>query len=225
MRRSFDSELHNLNSALIGMGQLCETAIEEALLGLEKRDCAHFDLVFLVEKSINDLQMSVDAAATHFLATKSPVARDLRLVVGILKANTDLERIGDQAVNIAHMATNYIKEPPLDPLVDFSEMAAQARLMVREALEAFLTQNEDLARQVLARDDRVDHLKNKIFAEVVANFMMKDPGTVRRGLDLILIARNLERVGDHATNIAEDAIYISSGQDVRHGQRQDKATG
>ena len=219
MKRSFDRELQGLKHAILQMGELVEKAIEEALDGLKQRDGKHFDRVYNLEKIINGMHMSIDESCVRALALHSPVAADLRLVVSIIKINTDLERMGDQAVNISHNASRYIAEPPLKPLVDLPVMATEVRIMVRESLDAFLKPDLALARTVLGRDDTVDELKNKIFDEVVDSYMMVDPTSVHRGLDLILIARNLERIGDHATNIAEDAIYVASGEDVRHGKR------
>jgi phosphate transport system protein len=140
------------------------------------------------------------------------------MIVAILKISTDLERMGDQAVNIAHNAEHYIDRPPLKPLVDLPKMFDEARFMVREAIDSFVRQDQSLARDVLKRDDRVDALKGKIFKDVLEHMKHK-PDMVEQGLCLILIARNLERIGDHSTNIAEDVIFAVSGEDVRHASR------
>jgi phosphate transport system protein len=158
------------------------------------------------------------------LARQSPLAADLRLVVAVIKINTDLERMGDQAVNIAYNGQRYLEEPALKPLIDLPRMAQIVREMVRQALDAFVRQDLVLARQVLDRDDAVDNLKDQIFRELLT-YMISDPKTIQRALNLILIARNLERLGDHATNIAEDVIYAISGRDVRHGGLADKGPG
>ena len=163
--------------------------------------------------------MQVDEACLNLLARQSPLAADLRLVVAIIKINTDLERMGDQAVNISHNGRRYLMEPPLKPLIDIPRMAEEVRFMVRAALDAFVTQNLKLAHDVLDRDDSVDTLKNTIFKELLG-YMSTDSRSIERALDLILIARNLERIGDHATNIAEDVIFACTGEDVRHGARK-----
>lgn len=219
MKRSFDKDLQHLKKLIVAMGEQVETAIDLALKGLKNRDPSYFERVFLIEKVVNAQHMEVDEACVRVLALHSPVAADLRLVVGIIKVNSDLERMGDQSVNISQNAMRYISAPPLKPLVDLPIMATEVAIMVRESLDSFLKPNPDLARQVLARDDAVDAMKNKIFNDIINEFMKVDSSTVQRGLDLILIARNLERIGDHATNIAEDAIFVTSGKDVRHGTR------
>ncbi len=200
------------------MSSLVTEAIDQAVTGLKLRDDKYFARVFEIEKDINQMHIQIDESCVNLLAKNSPVAADLRLIVAILKINADLERMGDQAVNISHNGRHYISGEPLKPLIDLPEMAEEAKIMVRDSLEAFVNKDVKLAKQVLCRDDIVDNFKNKIFEELL-NYMSTDQKTIRRALDLILIARNLERIGDHATNIAEDAIYVSSGEDVRHGVR------
>jgi phosphate transport system protein len=213
--RNFDAGLRGLKEQLVLMGGHVERAIEAATEALKARDPARFAEVFEVERKVNQAHIAVDDACVKLLALQQPMARDLRTVIAILKICTDLERMGDQAVNIAHNSEVYLKEAPLKPLVDIPEMARQVRFMVREALDAFVRGDETRARDVLARDDQVDGLKRDIFREVIA-LMKKDSEAVDRGLCLILIARNLERIGDHATNIAEDVIFAETGKDVRH---------
>jgi phosphate transport system protein len=219
MERHFESDFRNLKQQILAMGGLVERAIEEATKALIERKAENFEQVFELERSINDYQMQVDEACVSLLARQSPLAADLRLVIAVLKINSDLERMGDQAVNIAHNGKLYLKEPPLKPLVDIPRMAEEVRFMVRESLDAFVSQNAARAREVLLRDDSVDELKNQVFRDLI-NHMKGKPDAIERGLDLILIARNLERIGDHATNIAEDVIYAFSGEDVRHGRRE-----
>jgi phosphate transport system protein len=223
MERHFDSEFRHLKEMILAMGGCVERAIEEATQALIERKPERFQAVFELEKSINQSHLAVDDECLKLLARQAPLAADLRLVVAIIKINTDLERMGDQAVNIAHNGGHYLKEPPLKPLIDIPRMAAEVRGMVRDALDALVRQDANLAEKVLDRDDGVDQLKNQIFRELIS-YMVSDPRSIERAINLILIARNLERVGDHATNIAEDVIFACTGADVRHGARQ-PATG
>lgn len=216
MERHFESELKALKERILTMGGAVERAIEEATQALIEREPVRFRSVHDLEKNINQSHVEVDEACVRLLARQSPLAADLRLVVAILKINTDLERMGDQAVNIAYNGEKYLSEPPLKPLIDLPRMAQIVREMVRQSLDAFVTKDLKLAREVLNRDDVVDQYKDQIFRELLT-YMISDPRTIERALNLILIARNLERLGDHATNIAEDVIYAISGQDIRHG--------
>jgi phosphate transport system protein len=216
MERHFDLELRALKDQILSMGGAVERAIEETTRALIERESSRFQAVHELEKSINQSHVEVDDACVRLLARQSPLAADLRLVVAILKINTDLERMGDQAVNIADNGERYLSEPPLKPLIDLPRMAEIVREMVRQSLDAFVRRDLKLAQAVVKRDDSVDQLKDQIFRELLT-YMMSDPRTIERALNLILIARNLERLGDHATNIAEDVIYAISGQDIRHG--------
>lgn len=216
MQRHFDVELKDLKEQILTMGGCVERAVEEATQALILREAERFDRVTELEKSINAAHMKVDEACLKLLARQSPLAADLRLIVAIIKINTDLERMGDQAVNISHNGRRYLEEPPLKPLIDLPRMATDVRAMVRDALDAFVRRDLNLARQVMDRDDSVDALKNQIFRELIT-YMIGDPKTIERSLNLILIARNLERLGDHATNIAEDVIFAITGEDIRHG--------
>lgn len=216
MDRSIDSGMAKLKDKLLLMGGYVEKAIEEATQGLVEGKPERFVRVHEVEKTINQLHKEVDEDCLNLLATQSPMARDLRTILAVVKINTDLERMGDQAVNIALNAEEYLRAPPIKPLVDIPRMAEAARLMSRDALDAFVRTDLKLAEDVLSRDDVVDNLKNQIFRELMT-YMISDPKRIEQALSLILIARNLERVGDHATNIAEDVIFIGTGKDVRHG--------
>lgn len=216
MDRSIDSGMARLKDKLLLMGGYVEKAIEEATQGLVEGKQDRFVRVHEFEKTINQLHKEVDEDCLNLLATQSPMARDLRTILAVVKINTDLERMGDQAVNIALNAVEYLRAPPIKPLVDIPRMAEEARLMSRDALDAFVRTDLKLAEDVLSRDDIVDNLKNQIFRELMT-YMISDPKRIEQALSLILIARNLERVGDHATNIAEDVIFIGTGKDVRHG--------
>jgi phosphate transport system protein len=167
--------------------------------------------------------MEVDERVINLIALHHPVATDLRMAVMCSKIAGELERIGDQAVNICQNTTELLRFPPLKPLIDIPLMAEIARRMLRESLDAFVRQDPVLAQKVLNTDDEVDAFKNQIFRELLT-YMMSDPGTIPRALALILISRNLERVGDHATNVAEEVIYAAQGRDVRHHHEEQKRT-
>ena len=200
------------------MAGLVEKALESATVALQKVDAAHAREVFEIEKKVNQHHIQMDSSCLKLLALQQPFAADLRLIIAMIKINTDLERMGDQAVNIADNAVRYIRETPLKPLVDLPVMFNEVRYMVRETIDSFVKNDEELARDVLARDDKVDALKHKIFRDVL-EVIKVEPNRVEQGLTLILIARNLERIGDHATNIAEDVIFAVSGEDIRHSPR------
>lgn len=215
-----ESSLRELKEQLLGMAGNVERAIELATEALLEWNPAKIAPVFEFEKKINQSHLIVDDECVKLLALHQPLAADLRLIVASLKINTDLERMGDQAVNIAHNAERYLKCAPLKPLVDLPKMSNEARVMVRESIDAFVNRSEKAARAVLVLDDSVDAYKNKIFRDVLEH-VKSSPGDIEQGLNLILIARNLERIGDHATNIAEDVIFAITGEDIRHSPRTD----
>lgn len=218
MTRHFDFGLQGLKEQLVSMAGLVERAIDCAILALQKRDRSMITQVLEIEEKVNEAHKAVDETCITLLALQQPMAADLRLIVAVIKINTDLERMGDQAVNIAHNSERYMKGQALKKLEDLPLMADEVRLMVREAIDAFVSTNEQTARIVLARDDKVDALKNKIFKDVLEH-VKTSPELIEQGLSLILIARNLERIGDHATNIAEDMIFAISGEDIRHNSK------
>ena len=215
MQRHIDDEIAKVKEQILAMGGYVEKAIEEATQALIDRQPGRFEKVHEYEKIINKHHIQVDEACLSILARQSPLAADLRLIVAVIKINTDLERMGDQAVNIAHNGKRYLEQDPLTTVVDIPRMAQEVRFMVREALDAFVKHDPALAEDVLQRDDSVDEQKHRIFRELRAA-MIKDPTTIERALNLILIARNLERLGDHATNIAEDVVFAVTGKDIRH---------
>lgn len=215
MHRTIEEEIRALREKLLAMGGFVEKAIEDATEALIERKTERLKSVFEYEQKINAAHLAMDEGCVKLLARQSPLAADLRMVVSMIKINTDLERMGDQAVNIAHNARHYLEGGAIKPLIDLPKMALAVRGMVRDALDAFVTRNTEKAQAVLVADDDVDGKKDRIFRDVT-ELMKADPSTVDRGLNLILIARNLERVGDHATNIAEDVIYAASGRDIRH---------
>jgi phosphate transport system protein len=225
MQRHFDIELGELKKKILTMGGYVEKAIEESTQALLQREPFRFQTVSHYEDLINRAHLEVDEACLQLLARQAPMAADLRLVIAVIKINTDLERMGDQAVNISENGQRYLSSPALKPLIDLPKMAAEVRSMVRDSLDAFVRQDVALAREVIRRDDSVDSFKNQIFHDV-QEIMSKTAGpTIEQGLNLILIARNLERLGDHATNIAEDVIFAMTGEDVRHKGSLEKASG
>ncbi len=218
-RQHFEGELQNLRNQLLTMGGLVEERVHRAVHALIHRREEDARRIIASDKEVNDLQLDVDDRCLRLLATQAPLAGDLRLITSAMKINADLERIGDQAVNIAENVLALIPQPPLKPLIDIPRMAAIAEKMIRDALDAFVKRDSELARDVLRRDDEVDELKDQVFRELLT-YMMADPGTIQRALSLILISRNLERIADHATNIAEDVIFIAEARDVRHNAEQ-----
>jgi phosphate transport system protein len=214
-RHHFEGELQGLRNQLLTMGGLVEERVHRAVHSLIHRREEDAQRVIASDNEINDLQMDIDNRCLKLLATQTPLAVDLRLITSAMKINADLERIGDQAVNIAESVLVLIPQPPLKPLIDIPRMATIAEKMIRDALDAFVKKDPELARDVLRRDDEVDELKDQVFRELLT-YMMADPGTIQRALSLILVSRNLERIADHATNIAEDVIFITEARDVRH---------
>jgi phosphate transport system protein len=206
------------------MAGIAETMIDQAIRELVERNEAVSDAIPGFEEQLNRLQIDIDADAMMLLATQQPVAVDLRFIFAASKINSELERIGDLVVNITENAHTLLQEPPLKPLIDIPRMAELARKMVRESLNALVNEDVLLAQSVITTDDQVDALKEQIIRELVT-FMAADARTIERALALILIARHLERIADHATNIAQDVIYLIQGRDVRHPRVQQAPLG
>jgi len=211
----FREELEALQGRLLEMGGLAEERVRAAIQGLVTRDPALFEKVLLGDEPINQLHIEVDNRCFRLLALHQPMATDLRAIVAAVKINTDLERVGDLEVNIAEAGTRYISHPPVKKLIDIPQMGDIAQSMLRDALDAFVKRDTRLAHEVLNEDDRLDSLKTQVFRDLLT-YMLKDQSTVEPALDLILVSRHLERIGDHATNIAEDVIFMVSALDVRH---------
>jgi phosphate transport system protein len=219
MERHFEVELQALRDRLLTMGGLAETMIHTGIKALVDRDESLVQTVLAHEEEMDLLCIEIDDRCFTQMALRQPMASDLRLLVASIKINSDLERIGDQAVSIALRARSLLNQPQLKPLIDIPRMATIVQEMVRNSLDAFVRQDPELARKVIDGDDEVDNLRDQVFRELLT-YMMGDTATIPRALDLILISRNLERIADHATNIAEDVIYIVKGEDVR--ERGDK---
>ena len=215
MSRHFHEELEALKQTLLAMGGLVEDQIRHAMQALVDRDDALASEVIERDRQVNAYDVEVDAQCVELLALHQPAAGDLRFITTAMKIVTDLERIGDQAVNIGQRVIELNREPQLKPYIDLPRMAERAQAMVKESLDAFVARDTELARRVRAEDVEVDALKEQIFRELLT-FMMEDPRSIPRAIRLILISRCMERVADHATNIAEMVIYLVEGKMVRH---------
>ena len=213
--RHFQSELEQLKARLLEMGGLAEEQVRQAVKGLVDRDRDLIARVLTGDGPLNALHIEVDNRCFTLLALHQPMAVDLRAIVAAVKINTDLERVGDLAINIAEAAQRAVTHPPVKKLIDIPRMAAIAQRMLRDALDAFVRRDMDLAQHVLNEDDALDALKTQIFRELLTH-MLADPTTIEPALDLVLVSRHLERIGDHATNVAEDVIFMVSARDVRH---------
>jgi phosphate transport system protein len=213
--RHFQDELEELKGRLLEMGGLAEDRLRLAVRGLVEREAALVEAVLTGDVAINQLHIEIDDRCFKLLALHQPMAVDLRAIVAAVKINSDLERVGDLAVNISEAVRRYLQHPPVKELIDIPRMAELAQTMLRDALDAFVRRDIVLAQQVLAQDDTLDALKTQVFRELLG-YMMRDSSTIEPALDLILISRHLERIGDHATNVAEDVIFMVSAKDVRH---------
>jgi len=219
MERQFDEQLRELRERLLAMGSLAETMIVKSVKALVERSESLVQEVFSHEEEMDQRCIEIDERCFTLLALRQPMASDLRFIAAGIKINSDLERIGDLAVNIAHATTFIISQPLLKPLIDIPRMAQLCQEMVKKSLDAFVARDPELAMIVIESDDSIDVLRDQVFRELLT-YMMTDPSTVPRALDLILVSRCLERIADHATNIAEDVIYIVRGEDIR--ERGDK---
>lgn len=218
--RHFQAELEQVKTRLLEMGGLAEEHVRLAVKGLVERDADLVEGVVSGDGPLNAMHMEIDGRCFTLLALYQPMAADLRTIVAVVKINTDLERVGDLAVNIAEATRRYALNSPVKRLVDLPRMASIAQTMLRDALDAFVRRDVDLAQRVLDQDDDLDSLKTQIFRELLSH-MLQDPSTIEPALELILVSRHLERIGDHATNVAEDVIFIVSARDVRHHAADD----
>ncbi|MYC15597.1 MAG: phosphate signaling complex protein PhoU [Gemmatimonadetes bacterium] len=223
MERTLDQHLDHLKGELLKMGSAVEESIEQAVQSLVERDNHLVDVVEEGGHHIDDWEVEIEEECLRVLAVQQPVAGDLRLVAGIMKINYDLERINDQAVNIAQRARLLNRMPQLKPLIDIPRMAELARGMVRDALDAFVNRDVELANKVRRIDDTMDALRDQIFRELLTYLNTGIPSTVDQAILLILVSRHLERIGDHSSNIAENAVYLVQGRIVRHQQEELRA--
>ncbi len=214
MKRHFDADLDDLRGRLLRMGSLCEEMVHYAVKVVVEREESYLGDVQEWERQVNALHIEIDEVCLRLIALHQPAADDLRLIAAAIKINSDLERVGDQAVNIAETGVYLCKEPTIK-LGDIPRMVEVAAGMLKDALDAFARGDVELAREVIQRDDEEDRLKSQTFNELV-HLMQRDASAIQRGMDIILIARNLERIADHATNVAEDVIFMVLGKDIRH---------
>ncbi len=215
MRTRFHLGLDDLKDKLLRMGGMAESAVERAVQAYTRRDPQLARVVLNDEAAINTIEREIDELALDLLAMQQPMAIDLRFITAVMKINADLERVGDQAVNIAERALDAAGLTPVELPVDIPRMAVTSTGMVREALQSFIDGKAETAEALLQRDDIVDEMNREI-ARTMLDWMTRDPQTTRQAMNALLIARNLERVADHATNIAEDVIFWVRGADVRH---------
>jgi phosphate transport system protein len=215
MRTRFQQGLDELREKLLRMGGLAEQAVDRACQAYVDRDLKRCNMVLENESLINVAEREIDELAFDLLALQQPMAVDLRFILAVTKINSDLERVGDQAVNIAERVMDMVELPPAELPVDIPRMAAAVSAMVRRALESFIEGKAELAQAVLEMDNVVDRMRDEAFITLVRT-MNDKPAVTRQALDALLVARNLERVADHATNIAEDVIFWVRGADVRH---------
>jgi phosphate transport system protein len=215
MERHFERDLDELKERLLWMGSLAERSVHQAVHAVLEADEKLAYAVLSEENAINELQIEVDDRVVQLLALQQLMAADLRFVLAIARINNDLERIADQAVNIAQSAQRILRHPRVKPYVDLPRMGELAEKMMRDSLDSLVRRDVELARSVLSRDDQVDQLRDQIFRELLT-YMMGDSSVVYPAFELILVAKNLERIADHATNVAEDVIYMVAGSDVRH---------
>ncbi|MHB8093604.1 MAG: phosphate signaling complex protein PhoU [Candidatus Aminicenantales bacterium] len=215
MERPFDEELKLLREKILEMASYAEESISLAIKCLKERREEYAADVMQREEKINGLEIEIDDLCMKTLALRQPMATDLRFITSAMKISSDLERIGDQAVNIIENSVELLKYPLLKPLIDIPRMSDLAQNMVRDAINAFVVGDAQLARSVCQRDDEVDQLNDQIFRELLT-YMIQDGATITRAVGLILVGRHLERIADHATNIGEDVIYMVKGQSIKH---------
>jgi phosphate transport system protein len=215
MKKHYSEQLAGLRELVLRMGGLVEQMTRRVVQALVERDVGILPEVLAMETQVNQLHIEIDEMCIELIALRQPAAVDLRFIAAAMKINTDMERIGDQAINITERAEVLLTVPPLKPLIDIPRMADIAQEMLKASLDAFVNGDDALALETIRRDDEVDQLKDQVFRELLT-YMMADPSTIPRAMELILVSRHLERIGDHATNICEDVIFMVKGKDVRH---------
>ena len=215
MERHFEEDFDRIKSKILMMGSLVEDQIRNALTALVERDEVLARQVIENDHKVNTFDVEIDEMALDALVRYQPVAKDLRFVTTAMKISTELERMSDLAENICERAIELNEEPQLKPYIDIPHMAERARIMVKESLDAFVKMDSALARKVIHDDDFVDNLTEQLFRELLS-FMMENPKTISRAIRLSFIAKYIERLGDHATNVAELVVYLVEGKIIRH---------
>ena len=215
MKKHFSEELTLIRQTVLRMGGLVEQMTHLSVQALVERNEEMLKDIRKMETEVNQLHIDIDEMCLEVIARRQPAATDLRFLSAAMKINTDMERIGDQAINIVQRTESLLTVPLLKPLIDIPRMAEIAKEMLKAALDAFVNRGADLAYANILKDDTVDQLKDQVFRELLT-YMISDPTTIPRAMDLILVSRHLERVADHATNICEDVIFMVKGKDIRH---------
>lgn len=216
MERHFDQELIGLKKELLKMGAFAQGAIYKSVEALKKGDAELAVSVIDNDKDVDKLELAIDEKCIDLIARYQPMAKDLRFITTGMKINSELERIADIAVDIAQRTLEIVDKPLLKPLIDIPKLAAIAQDMVKTAIDSFVKSDIELARKVLTSDPEADQLRNRIQKELIEDYMARDSSTAPRAVQLLLIARFLERICDHTTNIAEDVIYLVQAEVVRH---------
>lgn len=224
MERHFVHEIEALKEQLLRMGGRAEGSVLKAVEALRRRDEPLAREVFADDRAIDQLELDIEARCVGLLALQQPMARDLRFITAALKISNDLERVGDHAVNVAGSAVRLATQPEIEPLVDIPRMAELASGMLHEALDAFVRGDSETARRICRGDDVVDQLNRQVFRELLST-MMEEPATIARAMELILVARNLERVADLATNVAEEVVFIAEARVIKHHAEEPTARG
>jgi len=225
MEIHFDEELKLLKQKLLRMADTAQDMIGLAVKSLVQREAAMANEVLNIEERVNRAEVEIEDEVLRLLARRQPAAGDLRLLMALLKINNDLERVADQACNIAGTVMYLLQEPPLNtPLVDIPSMARLSQKMVKDSIEAFVNHDSALAKKVCEHDDEVDWINNQTF-RVLLTYMMENPRAITRAVDLILVSRSLERIADHATNISEEVIFIEEGRNVKHHIHEERIGG
>ena len=221
MKRFFDAELETFRSHLILMGETAIRQVRSAITALVEANISLADQVIAADDELDQLEIKIDDEAVRYMNLRAPIASELRLVIVGMKASHDLERVGDEATSIARRAIKLSAEPPLKPYIDLPRMASMAQEMLRDALDCFLHVDETKAVAVCKRDLEVDNLNRQLYRELTS-FMVEKPETISRAIELMFISKSIERIADHATNIAEETIYLNKGKNVRHTEEVKK---
>jgi phosphate transport system protein len=221
MQRHFDDQLKDLHQEILKMGVMAQEAIYRSIEALKSRDKQQADEVIASDKKIDHMENVIDEQCIDLIARYQPMAGDLRFITTALKINADLERIADLAVDICQRVEELVEKPLLKPLIDIPKLSAIAQKMVKDSIDAFVSRDSVLAKKVMLSDPEADQLRDKVQSELINDYMAQDASTVDRAVALLLIARYLERICDHATNIAEDVVYMVEGKVVKHHESEE----
>ena len=216
MERHVDQELKELNKDILKMGALAEEAIYKSIEALKNRDKAQAQEVISADNKIDELELAIDEKCIDLIARYQPMAGDLRFIATGMKINAELERIADLAVDISQRVLELVDKPLLKPLIDIPKLSTIAQNMIKEAIDSFINKDTNLAKKVVLSDSEADKLRNMVCDELINDYIARDASSANRAVSLLLIARHLERICDHTTNIAEDVIYIVEAEVVKH---------